>query len=70
MRRNEVCPAVRDLVVLDYDEPSEEGAEARGVEARVQERAVPLLEGSVCGLEDEDGLRDEEEAGGVEELRG
>lgn len=61
---------VIEFVVLDDDEPGEEGEERGAVEEGVDECALFLLGGGVGGLEDEDGLGGQEDAGGVEELCG
>ena len=60
--------AVRELVVLDHDEAGDEGEQAGGVEQGVDDGAGLLLFRGMGGLQDEDALRDEQEAGGVEEL--
>lgn len=61
---------VVDFVVLDDDEAGDERKKAGAVECGVDVRAELLLFGGMGGLEDQDSLRDEEEAGGVEKLRG
>ena len=59
---------VWDLVVDDDDKPGQQGQQAREIKAEVRVRAHALLGGRVRRLQDQDGLRDEEDAGGVEEL--
>ena len=59
-----------DFVVHDDDEAADEGKKAGAVECSVNVRAELLLLGGMGGLEDQDTLRDEEDAGGVEKLEG
>ena len=68
MRRLEVCAIMVELVVLDYDEAGYGGEDGEVVEGGVRVGALFLLLGCVGGLEDEDGLDEEEDGGGVEEL--
>lgn len=70
MRGLKVGAAVVDFVVLDDDEAGDEGEQACAVESGVDVRAELLLLPGVGRLEDQDGLRDEEETGGVEKLIG
>lgn len=67
MRGHEVRAAVRELVHLDDDETRDEEVEREAVEGGVGERALLLLRGRVRGLQDQDGLDDGEERGGVQE---
>lgn len=69
MRGLEVRAVVVELVVLDDDEAGDGGQEGEVVERAVRVGALFLLLRGVGGLEDEDGLNEEEEGGGVEELR-
>ena len=57
-----------DFVVFDDDQPREEGEDGGSVEDGVDICALTFLYRGVCGLEDEKGLRGQEDAGGVEEL--
>ena len=66
--RNEMIPRVGDFVVLDDDQTSNEGQDARDINGGVDVGAPFLLLGGVGWLEDEDGLGDEEDAGGVQKL--
>lgn len=59
---------MRGLVELDDDEGGEEGQVGQGDQAKVGEGAAFLLDGRARGLQDEDGLGGEEDAGRVEEL--
>jgi hypothetical protein len=70
VRGDEVGAAVADLVVFDYDEAGEGGEEGDVVEGGVRVGAFLLLFGGVGWLDDEDALDEEDEGGGVEELRG
>ena len=64
----EVVASVRNFVVLDNDEAGDEGGESSQVEDGVGIGALGLLLRRMGGLENEDGLRYEEDAGGVKEL--
>ena len=68
MRRNEVCAAVGDLVVLDNDETGNKRRQGGEVESCVYIGAKVFLRWGVRRLQDKDSLRDEEDARGVEEL--
>lgn len=68
VRGLEVRAAVGDFVVFDDDEGGEEREDGGGVEGGVDVGALGFLLGGVGGLEEEDGLCGEEDAGGVEEL--
>ena len=63
-----MCSVVVEFIVFDHDEAGDGGEEGDVVECRVGVGALFLLLGGVCGLEDEDGLDEEEEGGGVEKL--
>jgi len=58
---------VRELVDLDDDEPGHEGIEGEVREGEVRERALAFLGRGMGGLQQEDGLREDEQAAGVEE---
>lgn len=68
VRGAEVLAAVGDFVVFDYYEAGDEGEDAGAVEDGVNGGALLFLFGGVGWLQDEDCLRAEEDAGGVEEL--
>ena len=68
MRRLEVCAIMVEFVVLDYDEAGDGREDGEVVEGGVRVGALFLLLGCVGGLKDEDGLDEEEDGGGVEEL--
>lgn len=63
-----VVGGVETLVVFDDDEAGDEGEDAGQVQGEVDVGSLDLLVGGVGGLKDEDGLREEEDAGGVDEL--
>ena len=69
VRALEVDAPVVELVVLDDHQPGHGGEERDVVQRGVRVGALFLLLGRVCWLENEDGLDEEEEGGGVEELR-
>ena len=60
--------AVVELVVLNNYETCDQSEDAGGVEEGMQGCASSFLLGSVRWLEDQDALRYEEQAGGVEKL--
>lgn len=68
MRGGKVLVARAGLVYLDDDEAGQERGQANEVEEEVEGCAGALLSGSVRGLEDERGLRDEQQSGRVEQL--
>lgn len=68
MGRLEVNAAVVDFVVFDDDEAGDCGQDGDVVEGGVDVGALFLLFAGVGGLDDKDGLDEEEESGGVEEL--
>lgn len=70
VRGLEVVAAVGDFVVFDHDEGGDEGEDRGQVEDGVEVGALFLLLGRVGRLQEEDGLGGEEDAGGIEELRG
>lgn len=70
MRGLEVRAGVVEFVVLDDDQPGDGGEEGDVVQGAVRVGALFLLLRGVGWLEDEDGLDEEEEGGGVEELGG
>lgn len=61
------CPVV-ELVIFDHDQAGDKGEGAGAVENGVDIGAEFFLLGRVGGLEDEDALRDEEDAGRVQKL--
>lgn len=63
VHRREVLAVVGSFVVDDNGEPAEQGEDAQEVEGGVRVGADALLSGGVGGLEEEDGLGDEEEPG-------
>lgn len=69
VRGFEVCAVVGDLVVFDDDEGGDESENGGQIEHGMDVGALLLLLGGVGGLEEEDGLGGEEDAGRVEELR-
>lgn len=60
---------IQTLVILNNHQPRYQRQQPHLIERRVIVRATDLLGLGVGWLLDEDGLRDEEDAGGVEELR-
>lgn len=65
--RGEVDGAVRELVVLDDQEAGDEGVGGEEDEREVGEGAAALLGRGVGRLQDQDGLRGEQDAGRVEQ---
>lgn len=68
VRGLEVCAAVSDLVVFDDNEGGNESEDGGQIEDSMDVGALLFLLGGVGGLEEEDGLGSEEDAGRVEEL--
>lgn len=66
----EMRASVADLVVLDYDQAGKEGQDRSAIKDGVNVGASTFLLRCVGRLEDEDCLSSQENAGGVEELRG
>lgn len=64
----EVRAGVGDLIVFDDDEGGNEGKNGGQVQDAVDVGALLFLFGGVGGLEEEDGLGGQEDAGGIEEL--
>jgi len=60
VRRLEVCPAVRNLVVFDDDQAGDEAEDAAYVEGGMDDCALAFLGRSMGWLEDEDGFGCEE----------
>lgn len=69
VRGLEVGAAMVDLVVFNDDETGDGREDGHVVECCVRVGALFLLFGGVGGLEDENGLDEEEEGGRVEELQ-
>ena len=61
--------AMVEFVVFDYDEARNQGEDAGAIKEGVDGCAGLFLFGGVCGLEDENALSDEEDAGCVDELQ-
>lgn len=57
-------------VCTDDHYSSHKGSHTEDIEARVDVCSVSFLFLRGCGLDDEDGLDEEEDSGGLEELRG
>lgn len=70
VRGLEMRAPVVEFVVLDDDQPGDGGEDGDVVECRMGVGSLFLLLGRVRGLQDEDGLDEKEEGGGVEELEG
>ncbi len=68
VRGFEVRARVGDLVVFDDDEGGNEGQNGGQVQDAVDVGTLLFLFGGVCGLEEEDGLSGQEDAGGIEKL--
>lgn len=66
MDRLEVSAVVTGFVVIDDNESGEESEKGCSVQNSVDVGAELLLVGGVGGLDDQDGLRAQEDAGGVE----
>ena len=59
-----------NFVIFDDDESCNQEIEGEVIEREMRDGASALLGRSVCRLEDENGLCEEEETGGVEEWMG
>ena len=68
MYRDEMYSSVGDLIVLDNDETSDQRQNGGDVQNSMYVCSLLLLFRQMCGLEDEDGLGRQENAGGVEQL--
>ena len=68
VRGYEVRAGVGDLIVFDDDEGGNEGQNGGQIQDAVDVGTLLFLFGRVCGLEEEDGLGGEEDAGGIEKL--
>jgi len=58
-----VCSPMRDFVVFNYHQSGNQQVNSEEVEREMRECSASFLNGSVCGLENEDGLREGEERG-------
>jgi hypothetical protein len=68
VRGRKVGAVVIEFVVFNNDETRNEGEEGGAIQSRVDVGPELLLVSGVGGLKDQNGLRAEEETGGVEEL--
>ena len=68
MRGFKVGAVVTGFIVKDDNEGGEESEEGSSIESAVDMGAKLLLLGSVGGLDDQDGLSNEKDTGGVEQL--
>lgn len=68
VRGYEVRAGVGDLIVFNDDEGGNEGQNGGQIQDAVDVGTLLFLLGGMCGLEEEDGLGGQEDAGGIEKL--
>jgi hypothetical protein len=67
MRGLEMSAIMRELVILNNHQSSNQKVDGKIVEREVRNCAMAFLDRCMCWLQDEDGLQEEEDAGAVEE---